>query len=489
MVRLALCCLAVAVVVMAESETVNMLSGDAIPMETEPRTVRYLMRDISGERKEATRKLHNSWGFQIKSGSERKDELIETFGKHHHGIKLAGMGFELLETETGEGFSNPGYHNPEQLHAAFKKLEETYPKQAKIFDLTKEYKMDKTTEGRHMYALKVSDNVVKDESEPNVLIVSNHHARELITPELILDQATRLLKGYAVAERLESGELGEADMAAEEMEEAKDAKKVVDNNQLYMMWTMNPDGLNTVWKTDSWKRTNARNVDLNRNYPIGWDLSCGGSTNQGGETWRGPKPFSETETKTMRALQDNRNFAKVMDFHSYAEQVRTNYGNCAKLPGGIDKKFQKIRNGIAKKMNYEASRSCCMGGNIHYAYNRHGSLAYLVETGTAFQPPASEKDRTVKQVWPGVKNFLHQKIPLSGVVKDKKTGEPIAGAEIKLPEYKFSQNEKHASGQRGHYHLWVPDGKHQVEVHAKGRPVKKMTLTAKKEGSVTNIEM
>ena len=217
-------------------------------------------------------------------------------------------------------------------------------------------------------------------------------------------------------------------------------------------------------------------------------MSCGGSTDRSGETFRGDKPFSETETKTMRAFQDNRNFAKVMDFHSYAQQVRTNYGNCAKLPGGIDKRFEKIRDGIADKMEYEASRSCCMGGDIHYAYNRHGSLAYLVETGTAFQPPAAEKDATVKRVWPGVKKFLQQPIAVSGVIRDKETKEPVR-ANMKLPEYQFTQNEKHASGERGHYHLWLPEGTHKVEVQAEGKPAKHVELTTKNDGNVQNIEV
>jgi len=168
--------------------------------------------------------------------------------------------------------------------------------------------------------------------------------------------------------------------------------------------------------------------------------------------------------------------------------VRTNYGNCASLPGGIDKQFEHIRDGIASKMEYEASRSCCMGGNIHYAYNRHGSLAYLVETGTAFQPPAAQKDETVARVWPGVKKFLQQPIAVSGVIKDKQTKEPIT-AKVELPEYKFTQNEKHASGERGHYHLWLPEGTHKARVHAEGKPVKEVSLTSKDGGNVQDIEI
>jgi len=118
------------------------------------------------------------------------------------------MGFELLEVDEGYGgFSGAGYHNPVQLHQAFDALVQKYPKYAKIYDITKEYNQEKTVEGRSLYAIKVSDNVAEDESEPNVLIVSNHHARELITPELALNTATRMLDGVDTAHRLESGEL------------------------------------------------------------------------------------------------------------------------------------------------------------------------------------------------------------------------------------------------------------------------------------------
>merc|ERR1712166_1458762 len=415
-------------------------------------SVRYLLRDPTGK---AASKLHADWDYQIKGAHDGSsaDDLFETFGEPHHRFKLIQMGFDLLEVDEGGGFMGRGYHDPDQLHKAFKKLSEKYPKNARLMDLTAEYKQPKTVKGRSLYAIKLSQNAAVDESKPNILVVSNHHARELITPELVLTYATNLLKDYAKGEELdESGDLGES-LSEQEHAEIRDAQNI-----------------------------------LNKNYPVGWKLSCGGSANSGGETWRGPKPFSESETKTMRAMQVNRNFAKVMDFHSYAEQVRTNYGNCAKLPGGLDKKFEAVRDGIAGKMNYQASRSCCMGGNIHYAYNQHGSLAYLVETGTAFQPSAAEKDKTVKRVWPGLKKFMQQPIAVSGIVTDKTSGKPLR-AELKLPEFKFTQGEKLSSGERGHYHLWLPAGKHKVEVHAPNKPVKTVTVEAKDAGNVHHIKV
>ena len=36
-----------------------------------------------------------------------------------------------------------------------------------------------------------------------------------------------------------------------------------------------------------------------------------------------------------------------------------------------------------------------MGGNIHSAYNEYGSLAFLVETGAAFQPKEEEMKEEV----------------------------------------------------------------------------------------------
>jgi len=139
-------------------------------------------------------------------------------------------------------------------------------------------------------------------------------------------------------------------------------------------------------------------------------------------------------------------------------------------------------------MRYQASRSCCMGGDIHYAYNRHGSLAYLVETGTAFQPPAAEKDATLKRVWPGVKKFLQEPISVSGVITDKKTKKPLK-AKLTLPGYKFNLKEKKQSGVRGHYHLWLPAGQHRLKVSAPGKPTKHLKVLAKATGNVQHIKL
>lgn len=61
--------------------------------------------------------------------------------------------------------------------------------------------------------------------------------------------------------------------------------------ELWLIRTVNPDGLRRG------RRTNVRGVDLNRNFARGWRASARGRADHGG-----PRPFSEPETRAVRAL-------------------------------------------------------------------------------------------------------------------------------------------------------------------------------------------
>ena len=247
---------------------------------------------------------------------------------------------------------------------------------------------------------------------------------------------------------------------------------------------MNPDGLHTVWHKDRMARTNNNGVDLNRNYPIGFKDSCGGSSVHGDETYRGEHPFSEPETKTMKAFQESMQFAKLVDFHSFARQVRINYGPCAPLPKGMHDLFMAHASTFASKMpGYKQSQSCCMGGDIHYGYNRHGSLAFLVETGQRFQPDAKEMRDELKIVYPGILSFLAIPLALQGIVTDKETGKPVR-AVIKAPGLKLNLDERSVSSEsNGRYHLWAPPGKLELVVTAQGYTEHKQQVQISSEGS------
>ena len=60
-----------------------------------------------------------------------------------------------------------------------------------------------THEGRPVYALKVSDNVAADESEPEVMFTANQHAREHLTVEMALYVLGELTSKYSSDARIQ----------------------------------------------------------------------------------------------------------------------------------------------------------------------------------------------------------------------------------------------------------------------------------------------
>jgi hypothetical protein len=202
---------------------------------------------------------------------------------------------------------------------------------------------------------------------------------------------------------------------------------------------------------------------------VGWDFSCGGSTVPSSDTYRGPSSASEPETLTMLAFHEAYRFAKVLDFHSYAREVRAIYADCASLPRTVDEYFGAQAAKLASAMQgYEPARSCCMGGHVHAGYHAQGALTYLVETGTAFQPPAPTMRDELVRVLPGTLAFLSLPIPLQGHVRDARTGAPLA-ASLDVAGLAWELGEtRRTLPSTGRYHLWLPAGAYNITVTAAG---------------------
>jgi hypothetical protein len=349
-----------------------------------------------------------------------------------------------------------GYDTPEDLLAYFQSVARDYPELCELIDLNSAYGTPLGHEGGRIYSLKISDNVGEDEDEPNILFVGNHHARELITPQIARNTTEQFLALYLA---------GNAEVA-----------DIVENYQIYVMWTMNPDGLAYVWDVDDFWRKNRRNngnsygVDLNRNYPPGWSSSCGGSTSPSSDTYRGPSAGSEPETQTMMAFQKERNFAKILDWHSYARDTRPGYGDCGLRDARMTTLWNTVGIDLAETMQgYVLGESCCMGGDIHNGFDQQGSMAVLIETGTAFQPSESAMREELRRVWPGTLWFATLPIAISGHIRDQ-SGRPLkAFFDIAGINYSYDEPANWSSHPlHGRYHLWLPDGSFNVTVSAPG---------------------
>ena len=169
-----------------------------------------------------------------------------------------------------------------------------------------------TEEGRPYYAMKISDNVMAEEDEPAIFFIGEHHAREVMTPEITMDLINILVRNYGVNPF---------------------ATDVINRTEIWVIPNHNPDGSNYVFTADTWWRKNRRNngggifgVDNNRNYPFRWGVCNGSSGNPADETYRGPFPGSEPETTalTLLALEQRPVFA--ITYHSYGELVLYSYG-------------------------------------------------------------------------------------------------------------------------------------------------------------------
>ena len=344
------------------------------------------------------------------------------------------------------------YRNLDAIVVRMQEIATAYPAIAQFVDITAAYGTPPTAEGRHLFALKISDNVAVDEDEPAMLIVSAHHAREITTPVITLGAAERLTAGYATDARIAAA---------------------VNGNEIWIAPVWNPDGYNHVFTTDNLWRKNRRvftsgvGVDQNRNYPQGWSGPCPGSTSVGSETYKGPAPASEAETQTLMTWSSRERFAKVIDYHSYGREVLYAY-LCLDHP--FTTWMQQEAAALSRASGYDGSTRLPSADGEHpqWQFARMGAYAFLIETHTQFQPSYASAVAEATQVWPGILSVLERPISVSGHVTDDRTGAPMA-ATIELSNVTFSNGEGNASGGAfGAYHIFLPPGTYDVRVSAPG---------------------
>ncbi len=303
-----------------------------------------------------------------------------------------------------------------------------------------------------IYALKISDNVLLDEDEPAFLMVSNHHAREIVTPVLALYAIEQLTTQYGSDPSITN---------------------IVNSNEIWIAPVWNPDGYEFVFNTDNMWRKNRRvfpsgiGVDQNRNYPQGWYNPCSGSTYPDSEIFKGPSPASEAETQTMVAWSLDRRFAKVLDYHSSGREVLHGY-SCWDHP--FDDYLEEMAIALSTYAGYEGDHRPPSADGEHYQwqFGIMGALAFLMETQTQFQPTYAAALSEAALVWPGTHWLLQQPIPLRGHVTSASNNAPLE-ATFTFPDVIFEHDEIGISNARfGRYHAFLPNGSYDVVFEADG---------------------
>jgi predicted deacylase len=130
---------------------------------------------------------------------------------------------------------------------------------------------------------------------------------------------------------------------------------------LWMLRTINPDG------TARDIRTNARGVDLNRNFPHSW------GTSPRTATWSGPRPLSEPESRVLRNVVRQVDPWLTVIFHQPL------YGVGATRPGM--KTVRALARGMALPVRDFNCSGVCRGTFSSWVNNRTDGLAITVEFG------------------------------------------------------------------------------------------------------------
>ncbi|MDA1260054.1 MAG: M14 family zinc carboxypeptidase [Planctomycetota bacterium] len=396
--------------------------------------------------------------------------------------RLAALGFRYRVIDRGRPLRermmvdfDARYYDWSEINQALLDFQTQYPTLAKRVDLNATFGGPLTHNGRNIYALKISDNVASDEDEPNVVYVGNHHAREIATPAHMISWAGELLNKYA----------SDAQM-----------KTWVDSHEIWVIPTMNPDGLEWVFTVDDYWRKNRRNnggglygVDLNRNYPFKW-AACGSySTNPSSDTYCGPSPASEPETQTYMAFARARHPSKVIDVHQSGQDVLYPY-TCASMPVQASAKVSEVATLLAGAANYSQRLASAGGEQFEWAFHELGSLAYLLELQTAFHPAWNDFLTEFTRVVPAYRAMLGVTPPLHGHARDAETGLPIDGAAFAASGVNWSNGETRAAGgTSGLWTLWLRNGSYGVTVSANGYESASFTASAVGSGAGTLVDV
>lgn len=293
-----------------------------------------------------------------------------------------------------------GYHTYDTMLADLQALAAKNPTLCELVDLGPTYETSKGKSNRKVWGLHVRTGDAS--AKPGVVFLANHHAREIVTPEIALGIAHMMLDGYGT----------DAEMTA-----------AVDGRDTWIVPMVNPDGHAKAAKGEDWRKNTdpetkllaewgayGAGVDLNRNYTHHWGEG-GASTQPQDPTFRGKAAGSEPEVQAIIKLVSSRKFSYLMTYHSFSNLILWPWGFSddpppdTRLPA-IGKKLASF-NGYTPQQSKDLYRTS--GDTTDWAFGTQGILSYTSEIGSwgdGFDPPYSKFPQFLKENLPGARYLL-----------------------------------------------------------------------------------
>lgn len=358
-------------------------------------------------------------------------------------------GIQRLKEQNFEGFAidtheadmlaiDSRYLNPNKVEQKLKDLHAQYPQ------FTHLEQVGTSVQGRAIWALLVSTtpqiNSAEYLAKPSIIFDGMHHAREIMTSEVVMDVAEHALDILA----------NNGDQAA-----------LLGRWNMWVLPMLNVDGNNIVWTQSNMWRKNARaengrthGVDINRNYPFNWNKCNGASNSKNNDAYRGPSAASEPETQAMMKLGEMVRPTGSLSYHSYSELILYPYGCNGVLTGDNalvaqvaaeladllprDRGTGKYDPGTPWQLLYDVD-----GDSMSYFHGEFGALALTFEINQTFQPSYDLKAATVakhRRAWTHFISRMDRNL-LTLKVMDARTGSPAA-ATIGISGIDLLQGEK-----------------------------------------------
>lgn len=234
--------------------------------------------------------------------------------------------------------------------------------------------------GRDIWAIKLGSG------KKNVVMIGAHHAREWLTSLMLM----KMLENYA-ANYQEKGLFGFS------------SNHILNEVSIWFVPMLNPDGV-TIQQNDlkdfpskqqelllkmnegshdfnRWK-ANGMGVDLNRQYPAGWDRLNQDPASPSFKFYKGQKPFESKEVQSLTKFINEINPVIAVAYHTAGREIFWNYKNGKNL-----KRDKLIAKKISKLTGYKLARPAkeAVGGGFTdwfiTAYHRPAmtiEISYLV---------------------------------------------------------------------------------------------------------------
>jgi hypothetical protein len=397
---------------------------------------------LPNQRPEVVKELIDAGTIEI---DHVTSEGFELYGPKGIASYLNSKGIFYLDMKSLSKAATADYPSSAQVADKLRSLAKKYPRIMSLFSLGKSVK------GQELLVMKISDNPMIDEVEPEFKYISSMHGDEITGRELSVALIDEIGRRYG---------------------SDREITELINNTEIYIMPSMNPDG------SDLRQRANANYSDLNRNFP---DMTRDRESLPAGR---------EIETQLVMKFQSARKFSLSANFHGGT--IVANYPWDSQYdPFPLDAFVRELSQGYAD-LNPEMKNSdefqggvtngaawyVVRGGMQDWSYVWHNDLQITIELSHQKWPPFSEIPSFYKDNRDSMVHFMKQVHHGAGF----KISRPAVEGSVEITQLSPTRRGMGSYAFKGsEFYKVMPQGEYSFSVKEKNGNLKTLTVRVEKD--------